>query len=362
MDKTSLGWGGDSNPAQQPQELQDRWEVSQAYHMPSKTQEFKWVIVGKKDIAVFSGDTVEPGYAALGVALDHHGAVAHGTVRVSHMWTAQFVVEQTNIDLDTLYKQFKKWANNPSINGDQLDHRFNLSDVFNKDGIPLPLGKEQGQPKTSADPGSGWQTVPKLWNRTDEGDLRTDIQKNYPGQDTMRSQQENLTDMPYQCAECGEVFDNYTDMLLHVSFDHPKEDPTGKEYEIRDNDEFFYPDNEMSRQNGEHGNSFGIVSKKSDVDIDGPMPFIYDIVADRIRVGEPGDESVDIGEYNAFGMVEGYYTPDQDLIIATQTSVPYTINHVKTLWNYMYPEYEVKHIYVVHVDDGKKIREKVSNA
>lgn len=360
MDKQSFGWGGDSHPAQQPQQLQDEWQESQGYRMPSKTEEYKWVAVGKKDIAVFKADTVDPGYAALGVAIDHHGAVAHGTVRISHMWTAQFVIEQTNIDLDTLYKKFKKWANRPSIGGHQLDHRLHLSDVYNKDGIPLPLGKEKGLPKTAADPGSGWQTVDKLWVNTDD-DLRTDIQRDYPGQDDMRATDAKLTEEPYQCLECGEVFDNYTDMLLHVSFDHPKEDPTGDEYEIRDNDEFFYPDNEMSRQNGEHNNAFGIVSKKADVELPGPIPFIYDINADRIRVGEPGNEKVDIGEYNAFGMVEGYYTPDQDLIIATQTSVPYTINHVKKLWNYLYPEFEVKHIYVIHVDDGKKIREKVSH-
>lgn len=361
MDKTSFGWGGDSNPAQQPQELQDRWEESQTYQMPGKTKELKWVIVGKKDMVVFEGDAIEPGFSALGIAMDHFGPVAHGTVTLSHMWTAQFTIEQTNIDLDTLYKQFKKWVKNPTIGKDDIDHPFHLSDIYNKDGIPLPLGKEFGLPKTAADPGSGWQTVDKLWVNTDD-DYRTDIQKDYPGQDTMRAQNEKLTEEPYQCLECGEEFDNYTDMLLHVSFDHPKEDPTGDEYEIRDNDEFFYPDNEMSRQQGEHGNSFGIVSKKDDeADIPGPMPFIYDIVADRIRVGEPGDEKVDIGEYNSFGMVEGYYTPERDLIIATQTSVPYTINHVKKLWNYMYPEYEVKHIYVVHVDDGKKVREKVSN-
>lgn len=327
--------------------------------MTDKSKDLKWVAVEDQDLAVFPADSVDQGYAGLGAALDHHGPVAHGTVTISHMWTARFVVEQSFIDLDTLFKQFKKWANNPRIGRQEVNHRFEISEVANADGIPLPFGKL----KTAADPGSGWQTVPKLWNRTDD-DYRTDIQiqdndrGKYPGRGDMRSTDVQLTEEPYQCLRCGEVFDNYTDMLMHVSFDHdPGGDMIGPEYEIRDNDEFFYPDNEAGRSNG----LFYEAAKKKDVNLPGPMPFIYDINADRIRTGEPGNEKVDIGEYNSFGMVEGYYTPDQDLIIATQTSVPYTINHVKKLWEYMYPEYEVKHIYVVHKDDDRNVREKVAN-
>jgi hypothetical protein len=350
MKKKSLGWGGDSHPAEEPQAEQDSWQVSQTYKMDEKTQDLKWVVEGTKNIAVFKADEVDPGYASLGVAIDHHGPVAHGVVTISHMWTVRFTIEQTNIDLDTLYKIFKKWANKPVIGHTEINHPFRLSEVVNKDGVSMPLGN-----RTASDPGSGWQTVPKLWNRTDQ-DLRTDIQRDYPGQDTMRSTDVSLTTEPYECLECNEVFSDYKEMLNHVSFGHPKREKTGPEYEIRDNDESFYPDNESSRSNGLF---YEAANKGSE--LAGPMPFIYDIESDRIRVGEPGDQKVDIGEYNSFGMVEGYYTPDEELIIATQTSVPYAINHVKKLWNYMYPEYEVKHIYVVHKEEDKEsVRERVS--
>lgn len=328
--------------------------------MPQASENYKWVAVGKKEFVVFESDSHDDGYAALGNALDAHGPVAHGTVTISHHWTCVFVIEQSNIDLDTLYKMLKSWASSPQIGRNQLDHPLELALITNKDGIPLPVGLS----KTASDPGSGWQTVPKLWNKTDD-DIRTDIQiqekdrGTFPGQGTMRSEEGSLTEEPYQCITCGESFSDYKHMLNHVSFDHPKEKPTGHEEEIRDNDEFFYPDNEMSRPGGDVGVHTGA---KKDIDIPGPIPFIYDIEEDRIRTGQPGDERVDIGEYNPFGMVEGFYTPEQDLIISTQTSVPYTISHVRRLWEYMHPEYEINHIYVVHKQDDKKVRERVSGA
>lgn len=360
MEKKSFGWGGDSHPAQEPQEKQNQWEISQTYQMAGKSEDFKWVAVEDEDLVVFPADGVEPGYAGLGAALEHHGPVAHGTVTISHMWTARFIIEQSLIDLETLFKKIKKWANNPKIGRKDVHHRFEISEVSNADGIPLPFNNLKT--KTAADPGSGWQTVPKLWNRTDD-DYRTDIQiqdndrGKYPGRGNMRATDIQLTENEYECLQCGEIFDNYRDMLMHVSFDHDYGDQIGPEYEIRDNDETFYPDNEASRSNG----LFYEAAKKK-IDLEGPMPFIYDINADRIRIGEPGDEKVDVGEYNSFGMIEGYYTPDQDLIIVTQTSVPYTISHVRKLWEYMYPEFEVNHIYVIHKQEGKSVKEKVANA
>lgn len=349
--ETDWGWGTDAYPGQGPQEQQfqeDRAEMSQ---MPAKSQDYKWIVSGK-NLVVVSPDRLDNAYASLGIERGHKGPYATGNVSISHRWTTSFVVDETNVDLDYLYKLFQKWAKYPQINFEDWNHPLYVATVQDKNGIPLPVGV-----RTAADPGVGNAYPDKLWVKTDD-DLRTDHQRNYPGMGDMKAEQERITTEPYQCPRCMEVFNDYIHLVEHMTYDHPKGDLTGPEYEIRDNDETFYPDNEMSRKNGEPG--FYASVKEEDAP-EGPIPFSFDINEDRIFVGQPGDEGVEMDESNPFGVVEGYYTPDGDLLIVNEPTISYAIRHLKNLWQNIYPEYPVKHIYVLEIRNGKRIRERVAN-
>lgn len=345
--ESDWGWGTDAYPAQQPQELQYQYDREQAARMPAPSQTYKWILSGKH-LLVVEPDMLDNAYNALGITQDHHGPYARGTADISHRWTTTFVVEESNVDLDFLFKTFQRWAKYPQVNFENWGHPLYVDSVKDRNGIPLPVKIK----KQAADPGVGDQYPNKLWVNTDD-DLRTDIQRRYPGQGDMKAITPRLTDDVYGCDQCDEVFDSYSEYLLHVTHDHPKWDPTGPEYEIRDNDEFFYPDNEAvyDRDGGIHTGS-----------VPGPIPFSFNVEEDRVYVGEPGDEHVEMDETNPFGVAEGYYTPDGDLIIVNQPSVPYTVRHLMNLWSEIYPEHEIKRVYLVRETDGRTIRERVANA
>lgn len=349
--KSDFGWGTDAYPAQQPQELQFQTDRAQMAGMPSSiNQTFNWIVSGK-EILVVDPNKADRAFNALGITPTHSGPFATGTVDISHRWTTSFVVEQSNIDLDFLHNVFEKWAKYPVINFQNWNHPLYVASVQDKNGIPLPVKIR----KQAADPGSGWQYVDKLWRNTDDEDIRTDIQRRFPGLDDLKSYDGDMSEN-YKCRECNEVFDSYYEYLMHASHDHPKPDPTGHEEEIRDRDEYFYPDNEAV-YNPDGGIHTGAVEDRTPP---GPIPFSYDIDADRVYVGSPGDEKVEMDDSNPFGRAEGYYTPDKDLIIVNQSNIPYTIRHLVNLWSTMYPEHEVKHVYIVQDNDGTEIREKVA--
>jgi hypothetical protein len=87
-----------------------------------------------------------------------------------------------------------------------------------------------------------------------------------------------------------------------------------------------------------------------------PIPFIYDIPADNITVGHPGQRTSDIpGKFTPAGIVEGMYEPGGTVNITTMTTMPYTVNHILTLWYYQYPEFSVKRINLLDAE-GKKTK------
>lgn len=346
--QSDWGWGTDAYPAQEPQELQFQDDRRQMAQMPKAiSQTFRWVLSGK-NLLVVDSENSDSAYNALGITKDHHGPYATGSVEISHRWTTSFTVEEANVDLDFLYKIFQRWAKYPQINFENWGHPLHLDIVKDKNGISLPVKIK----KQAADPGVGDQYPNKLWVNTDKEDIRTDIQRNYPGQGDMKATTPRLTDDIYGCNQCDEVFDSYSEYLLHVTHDHPKKDPSGPEYEIRDNDEFFYPDNEAvyAPDGGIHTGA-----------VEGPIPFSYNVEEDRMYVGEAGDERIEEDQSNPFGVAEGYYTPEGDLIIVNQSNIPYTIRHLVNVWTTMYPEHEVKHVYLVEERNGQQIREKVGN-
>jgi hypothetical protein len=94
--------------------------------------------------------------------------------------------------------------------------------------------------------------------------------------------------------------------------------------------------------------------------LENPIPFIYDIPADTITVGHPGQRTSDIpGKFTPAGIVEGMYEPGGTVNIMTMTTMPYTVNHILTLWYYQYPEFSVKRVNLVDAE-GKKT--KLANA
>lgn len=372
--KSDFGWGGDAYPAQEPQDVQLQKDQEQFYRMnDARAESYSWVVSGK-NILVVSKDKLDDVFSALGITQNHHGPVAIGTVSLSHRWSANFVVEESNIDLDTLSKIFERWAKDPNSTLDfkEIDHNFFIASVVDKNGIPLPVktnytkNKKAGVDKIAliepngGGAGSGWQTVPKTWNRTDK-DLRTDIQiqdndrGKLPGQGDMRADSGGeLTTYIYQCPECLEVFESGNLLREHLVFDHERQPPTGNEYEIRNNDETFYPDNEAVYEN-DGGIHTGAV-------IPGPIPFSYNVETDRIYVGEPGDERVKLDSTNPFGVVEGYYTPDGDILIVNRPMIQYAIKYFIILWNEIHPELEVKKVYILRKENGRKIKERVAHA
>lgn len=354
IQKVSLGWGTDAYPAQEPQEQQFQQDRAQMAQMVPPSQDFKWVVAGK-NIVVVTPDKLDSAFAALGVEKTHYGPFATGSLSVSHRWTASFVVEQTNIDLDSLYKIFQRWTKQPSTNFENWQHHLHLAVVQDKNGIPLPVGNR----KTAADPGAGNTYPNKLWVNTDDGDITDHQTESFPGKGDMRAYVDKITTMPYECPECNEVFENYMHLHEHMVYDHQKPKPTGLEEEIRDNDEYFYPDNEASRPGGTVSEP-GIYTGATKNEPPGPIPFSFDVEGDRLYVGQPGDERVEIDSYSPFGTAEGYYTPDGDLLITSQAGLPYTIRHLMNLWSDMYSEYDIKHVYLLEFKDQKRIKEKVA--
>ena len=94
--------------------------------------------------------------------------------------------------------------------------------------------------------------------------------------------------------------------------------------------------------------------------LENPIPFIYDIPADTVTVGHPGQRTSDIpGQFTPAGIVEGMYEPGGTVNITTMTTMPYAVNHILSLWYYQYPEFSVKRVNLVDAE-GKKT--KLANA
>jgi hypothetical protein len=49
------------------------------------------------------------------------------------------------------------------------------------------------------------------------------------------------------------------------------------------------------------------------------------------------------------------YEPGGTVNITTMTTMPYTVNHILTLWYYQYPEFSVKRINLLDAE-GKKTK------
>jgi len=89
--------------------------------------------------------------------------------------------------------------------------------------------------------------------------------------------------------------------------------------------------------------------------LDQPIPFVFDIDRDKIEVGEPGQPTSSLGGFLPGGVVEGTYEPGGKLILRTETSFPYSVHHLVSLWYYSHPELAVKNVYKMN-QDGKQVK------
>lgn len=90
--------------------------------------------------------------------------------------------------------------------------------------------------------------------------------------------------------------------------------------------------------------------------IEAPIPFIFDIDADKIVIGHPGTHTSDIpGEFTPGGIVEGEYAPGGKVTVSTATNQPWTVRHFADLFYWNFPQMEIKSISIVDAD-GKERR------
>jgi tRNA nucleotidyltransferase (CCA-adding enzyme) len=101
-------------------------------------------------------------------------------------------------------------------------------------------------------------------------------------------------------------------------------------------------------------NKFFRIAEASPSDqLDGELPFIYDVKDDHIHVGEPGQRTSQIpGQFTPGGIVEGTYEPGGKVFIRSMTNMPYTVRHMIELWYSTHPELEVKAVHL-RDDEGK---------
>lgn len=81
--------------------------------------------------------------------------------------------------------------------------------------------------------------------------------------------------------------------------------------------------------------------------LEAPVPFIFDIDQDKIKVGQPGSRTSDIpGTFTPGGIVEGTYDPGGKVVVRTMTNTPYSVRHLIQLWYYEHPELTVKSVHM----------------
>lgn len=80
-----------------------------------------------------------------------------------------------------------------------------------------------------------------------------------------------------------------------------------------------------------------------------PIPFIFDVDADTIALGHPGERHSDVMNPNGQpftpgGIVEGTYEPGGKVLLQNRTTIPYTTRHLGDLWEHILPHMEITSI------------------
>lgn len=377
--QSDQGYGTTPYTGEMPNELEYEQEHQQFLRMPRKAvQSFGWVLRGAnpKSLTLIDVDSITNALSAMGMSENHFNAYAVGTCDITSRWTLSVVVYQTNMDIETLLGVFKRWANNPTFKhwasphmveeGDEhrWPHRLELTSFKNPNGIDFSRDYGAYLQKSAADPGHGEMNKTPWKNTDDDYTTSIQIQDNdrgkTPGQGDSSVNEGPMTDLGV-CTDCRKKFPDQKSLQEHILKEHVNEDGnTGKEYEFRDkggiNGDSY--DNEGSRPPGDDI----LIQSSVEIDLEGPIPFSFDVEQDRLHIGNPGDESIKIDNNNPFGLAEGCYTPDGDLLITAQANIPYTVSHLMRMWENMNPEYKIKHVYIIRKDGETRIKEKLANA
>lgn len=355
MKKISDLIGADPYPAEEPQAQADREreQVKPDYSVApiAHPEEFNWVLTGSV-LAVHPNQPHEVLFSALNHDLGR--PYAYGSLTLDHNWMAQWELTHSNMSLNLVIKQLKKYTR---------EHGWKFDGMLDKDGLPF-----SGEAlKVAAAPGIGdinpgvkdWKNKEwadtEMWDQIDPVDFYGE--QDYPD--------ESNPNAPHVCSDCGEPLPNYNAWRLHVMRTHINPDRKPQiPRPVVDLDQVIPADFNglvMDQTVMRQAANITKLAQSGRPDIPGPIPFIYDVEQDRIYVGQSGERHADIqGRFTPGGMVEGVYDPKGQVQIRTDTDMPYTIRHMIDLWYAMHPELEVKGLFLLVGDQKYKLANSAS--
>lgn len=243
---------------------------------------------------------------------------AWGTVDVSYRWETVWHLEGSNMAPHLVEQRLRKYAK---------EQGWKMVAMLNADGMPME------SVKVASEPGSGWQTVPKDW-------YPDDFHGDYSGADYYGESDppdEEIPKGPMRCSECDEVFPDYDSWRVHVDREHlnPQREPSDMPSPVVDLDEP-WPAHFNTNPDVLHQDSINALGAAKPPPVQGPVPCIWDLEADRLFMGNPGERHSDIvGRFTPGGVVEGLYLPDGRMQFRNDTDMPYTVKHLVDLWNAM---------------------------
>lgn len=278
---------------------------------------------------------------------------AYGKLELHYHWTAYWHVFYTNMSLPIVERRLKRYSK---------DQGWEFGGLLDEDGMPI----QNTSIKQSSVPGIG-EINPGLkdwknneWAGTDMFDNPGDHQSDTPFYGLQDYDEDVPQGSPRTCSDCGALCFNYNDWREHVLREHVNQDrkPPTDPQPVVDLDDVLpahfdqaVMDPTVQRQS-RLIHQLTAASPQQSL-IPGPMPFIYDVEADRIFVGHPGERHSDIkGRFTPGGIIEGLYDPKGSVQIRTDTDMPYTVRHMAELWYAMHPELLIKSIYLM-VGDRK---------
>lgn len=298
--------------------------------------------------------TVSPDAAEAQAALqinDLSRPHAAGKLYLRSNWDAAWQLERSTMALHAVEKRLKRYT---------ADQGWSYDSLADREGQPVSTSRESAVPGIGeVNPGvKDWRH--KEWDGTGQYDSPAWDQSDAPFYGLSDPEEDFPMSSPRTCTECGFLAVDYQDWREHVMRQHvnPGREPSPVPQPVVDLDDVLpagfnevVMDRTVQRQSrliwqlagGARPEHVGAAVK-----IPGPMPFIYDIEADRIYVGQPGERHSDIqGRFTPGGVVEGLYDPKGSVQIRTDTDMPYTVRHMVQLWYAMHPELEVKSIYLL---------------
>lgn len=161
----------------------------------------------------------------------------------------------------------------------------------------------------------------------------------------------------FKCPACSRIFPSWGLYILHRRQEEGQGDETQdtSKFPELNMDATFPPHfDEMRTEPGIHTGAPKQLDPKDQ--IAAPVPFLFDIIEDKIVVGRPGARHSDIpGKFTPGGIVEGSYEPGGRVQIRSMTNMPYSVRHMLELWYYQHPHMEIRSVHLQD-DEGKRTK------